>query len=301
MLTREKLLKKPESRFVDDFNKQERLAREKLLKKPENGFIDCFNKQERLAREKLLKRPMIYPDFDDLHEKKDKGVVNGLEFKSKRKNTQRKCVDDREDDNEWAWDDEFNEKNISKKKRAMNNITKKEIPPKCPEPPPDMPEKMKDLITRKMNGTHLVRVIQKRLYQTDTGNIQNRLSIPFNQIIHNEEFFLTPKEVEILKGRGEIQTTMVEPSLAISQEKMVLKQWDMNKPTGKTSSMYALRTGWNYLRERNGLKKFDIVQLWSFRVNGELYFALFKVSERNDNSDFDGGDWRLRGRKTHDE
>ncbi|GAV70912.1 DUF313 domain-containing protein [Cephalotus follicularis] len=155
---------------------------------------------------------------------------------------------------------------------------------------PDMPEEMKDFITKEMNGIHLVRVIQKILYQTDMGNIQNRLSIPFNQIIDNEEFFLTPQEVKLLKERGEIQTTMVEPSLAISQEKMVLKQWDMNKPTRKTSSMYVLRTGWNYLRERNGLKKFDIVQLWSFRVNGKLCFALFKVSEGNGNGDFDGGD-----------
>ncbi|MBA0771225.1 hypothetical protein Gotri_019719 [Gossypium trilobum] len=50
------------------------------------------------------------------------------------------------------------------------------------------------------------------------------------------------------------------------------KWWDMRK-----NSMYVITTSWNSIVKNNRLKVEDVVQLWSFRVNSTLYFALQKL------------------------
>ncbi|KAF2321158.1 hypothetical protein GH714_034824 [Hevea brasiliensis] len=91
--------------------------------------------------------------------------------------------------------------------------------------------------------------------------------------------FLTEDEKRKLKEPKEkILVTLVEP--CGSESEMWLKQWNL-----KSSSTYVLTSSWKKVLERNHqgssrkFKQNDIVQLWSFRHNGDLWLALFKVEE----------------------
>ncbi|KAG8386443.1 hypothetical protein BUALT_Bualt03G0149300 [Buddleja alternifolia] len=53
----------------------------------------------------------------------------------------------------------------------------------------------------------------------------------------------------------------------------------MEKVDGKTSSSYALNGTWSQIKERNELTLGMVVQLWAFRIEDELYFALAKINE----------------------
>ncbi|KAK7854756.1 B3 domain-containing protein At3g25182 [Quercus suber] len=113
-----------------------------------------------------------------------------------------------------------------------------------------------------MGGRDKLLVIQKKLFETDITKGNNRFSIPLRQIVRTD--FLTEEEKEKFRAGQEIRVQFIDPML--ESGRVVLVQWDMPKDTGNTSSTYALRSTWNKVRESNGLKIDDVVQLWSFRV-----------------------------------
>ncbi|XP_057962215.1 B3 domain-containing protein At1g32030-like [Malania oleifera] len=138
----------------------------------------------------------------------------------------------------------------------------------------ELTDRLRYRITQ-IGGTEIILVIQKRLSDTDVSKSHNRLSIPLRQA---KAEFLTAQEKDSLgqrigkKVNGMGVPMMVEPDLEFMT--VTLKRWDMKKDTGKTSSSYVLVSEWNKIVEKNGLKKEDDIQLWSFRCNTQLCFAL---------------------------
>ncbi|EYU31333.1 hypothetical protein MIMGU_mgv1a021961mg, partial [Erythranthe guttata] len=158
-------------------------------------------------------------------------------------------------------------------------------PPPCP-----LPEEFKEVIRRLAQGGKRVTeeklVIEKGLFKTDLAKGNNRLSIPFTQVL--DHTFLTDDETHFLTtrdGNNKMnfkEVTIIEPSLEL--EKVKLCRWDMNKANGKnTSSNYVLNGAWSNVAQRNHLEPDDVVQLWSFRIDQELHFALVKLPHNNNN------------------
>ncbi|XP_021294876.1 B3 domain-containing protein At1g05920-like [Herrania umbratica] len=148
--------------------------------------------------------------------------------------------------------------------------------PLCPNPPPDLPENFKEHIASKMGGSDWLLVIQKPIFFSDVNRGANRLSIPFSQIQRHE--FLCKEEVEYLNDKKDMQVRLVEPSL--EETTLSFRRWNMTK-----SSMYVLTKTWNSVVKNNQLKIDDVVQLWSFRVESSLCFALVKVHDARQGSE----------------
>ncbi|XP_059433742.1 B3 domain-containing protein At5g24050-like [Corylus avellana] len=157
-----------------------------------------------------------------------------------------------------------------------------------PKPQPVLPEEIKKRINA-MGGTQEDMVIEKALYRADVKLNNNRLSMPFGQA---KEGFLTKEEsAHLAKPKENIIVPFIEPSGRYAE--MTLGQWDMPKKSGKTSSMYVLKTNWNRVKQANRLEKNDVVQVWSFRVGTEqqLCLALVVVSSSGGNhGGRDGGE-----------
>ncbi|KAI3719955.1 hypothetical protein L6452_20861 [Arctium lappa] len=131
-------------------------------------------------------------------------------------------------------------------------------------------ERLKEFVTEEMKGSDLMLVIQKILYATDLAKNQNRLSMPINQLETLE--FLTADEKRLLDTKdGEIDVPLLGPTLRMHANPMKLKMWQL-----KTTCNYVLRTGWNQFVESNSedLKEHRKVQVWSFRRDQQLCFAL---------------------------
>ena len=191
-------------------------------------------------------------------------------------------------------DPEFESKNL---KRSFNKFRKIPRPPQyknlkthqakplSPNPPskpikekpsrmiqqPDLPNKYTDIITAK-NGCELKLIIEKKLFKTDLEKDANRLSIPKGQL---KAEFLGQKEHIILQEKVEghykgIEVPLVQPCREVST--ILLKNWKYGN-----GNSYMLSSQWNDVAEKNGLKVDDIIQLWSFRVNHELWMALVKL------------------------
>ncbi|XVE85303.1 hypothetical protein DITRI_Ditri17bG0081000 [Diplodiscus trichospermus] len=156
-------------------------------------------------------------------------------------------------------------KKRSKKERAVEA---------GPNPPPDLPENYKQHIVEKMGGSDWVLVIQKQIFFSDVNPAASRFSMPFLHLKTHE--FLSKTEVKDLEDNKAFKVCLLlEPSMKETQLKF--KRWNM-----KTSSNYVLNDGWNSVVRNNGLEINDIVQLWSFRVESALHFALVKVQTFND-------------------
>nr|KJB47876.1 hypothetical protein B456_008G045700 [Gossypium raimondii] len=135
---------------------------------------------------------------------------------------------------------------------------------------PCLPQRFKEMI-KCMDGSEEKLIIQKALYKTDLSKHHGRLSIPMNRV---EVEFLTDEELKQSSKEG-IEALVIEPCLKTRD--MSLRIWDMPKPTGRFSSLYVLVTGWKSVVESNDLKVGDVIQVWSFRVNSKLCFALVIV------------------------
>jgi hypothetical protein len=168
------------------------------------------------------------------------------------------------------------------KKRKLDMAT-------LPMPPPDFPEELKERIKALGgSGTQVELVIQKSLYDSDLRPNNNRLSMPFKQI---NEGFLREEERKDLAKRKAMTVPFIEPSGKCDE--MTLKQWDMPKKTGKTSSTYVLVTHWNKVVQANGLGLNDVVQVWSLRVGPEQKLCLALVvagGSRGNEGGRDGGE-----------
>ncbi|KAK8652467.1 hypothetical protein V6N13_126499 [Hibiscus sabdariffa] len=136
---------------------------------------------------------------------------------------------------------------------------------------PDLAETVKEII-QGMEGSGEKLILQKKLYSTDLSDHHGRLSLPLNQVMAE---FLTDEEKNVL-GQGSkrsIEALVIEPGL--KKRNMKLKRWEMKKKNGKPSSvMYVFTSGWNSVVRDNDLKEGDVMQIWSFRANAKLCFAL---------------------------
>ncbi|KAI8547386.1 hypothetical protein RHMOL_Rhmol07G0191400 [Rhododendron molle] len=149
-----------------------------------------------------------------------------------------------------------------------------------PLPPPDLPQNFRDKI-QALNGCELKLVIQKLLSMSDVDSKKYRMSIPIgeirNEFLRSEEkaMFDSGKEKGKIKG---IEVELIEPSCE-RVTTLSLRKWWMDKGNGKTNPIYNLANkNWNNkVVLGNDLGKKTVVQLWAFRVEGKLQFALVKV------------------------
>ncbi|GJY56302.1 B3 domain-containing protein, DNA-binding pseudobarrel domain protein [Tanacetum coccineum] len=167
-----------------------------------------------------------------------------------------------------CWDPLANKHNEPDKK-------KRRIRPKVncgPVVKNEVTERLQKFITDEMNGSDLKLVIQKVLYMSDLDPGQNRLNLPLKQLL--TEDFLSDEERSILESDGEIEVRLVGPNLKMFKEPMGLKIWDMTR-----TSNLVLKSKWKQFVEENKdyLKELSMIQIWSFRKDQQLCFALAVV------------------------
>ncbi|KAK1582964.1 hypothetical protein Q3G72_019816 [Acer saccharum] len=179
--------------------------------------------------------------------------------------------------------------NSKKKKMMMMMMNYDENEPGLLDPPPalDIPEEVRNYIERRLNGTDIMLVIEKKLTATDMNKGENRLSVPRKQVRAD---FLTEEEKEKLgnklKKKVGIEVLMIQPCLKEATG-LVLKRWNMSE-----TFSYALIGKWTAAvveNETNGLRTGSLVQLWSFRFPKEsssklgLGFALVNLNPGEEN------------------
>ncbi|GAA0159703.1 hypothetical protein LIER_38916 [Lithospermum erythrorhizon] len=138
-----------------------------------------------------------------------------------------------------------------------------------PQPPPEVPEEFKKVIYEK-TGLNTISdaklVVQKKLEDSDCNEGQNRLSIPKGNLW--KHFY---EDVE--KGEKNQMVNIIDPSLKHYEIK--LSNW---KP------FYAMNgDSWKKIKLTNNLEPGMIMQLWGFRVNNELWFALVNLTSPLEN------------------
>ncbi|KAL1194245.1 putative B3 domain-containing protein [Cardamine amara subsp. amara] len=136
-------------------------------------------------------------------------------------------------------------------------------------------------IMRDMKGAEDAKLIfEKTLFTTDVNPTQNRLSMPFNNLLRSD--FLAPVESRIINEDINNNKKIGVGAILVDQrcEKwgVMLKRWEMKKERGKGSWNYNLICGWNDVVKANGLKDGDDISLWSFRCCGLLCFAMEQSS-----------------------
>ncbi|KAI4354468.1 hypothetical protein L6164_003328 [Bauhinia variegata] len=141
---------------------------------------------------------------------------------------------------------------------------------------PTLTEEFKKKISE-LGGTNEIFIYQKALFATDLTQNHNRLSMPLKQI--KTENFLEDHEITLLnKTNCYIEVSLLQPSLKVWKDDIYLARWDMHKHNNSgTCSMYILRGTWFRMAKANNLKVNDVIQVWSFRVQGKLWIALVKV------------------------
>ncbi|XP_058746736.1 B3 domain-containing protein At2g32645-like [Vicia villosa] len=167
-----------------------------------------------------------------------------------------------------------------KTKNAKSRKTSKKQKNDAEEEKPDLPLAFKEMIEH-MEGRDVKLVIQKQLTKSDLTQNNGRLSIPKARVI---ESFLTTYEKSYLdyerNRKGEKKdkipsmiVSMLDPNLNLWED-LCLKKWKM-----ETTEIYNIACGWNDLVKDNKWKKDQKikVQLWSFRRNFKLHFALVKL------------------------
>ena len=148
--------------------------------------------------------------------------------------------------------------------------------------PSELPQNFKEYI-RNLNGSDAVLVIEKQLFYSDVNKDSGRLSMPLNQVMLTD--FLSEGEMELLHNYREIKAKILsEPpdQKEFMEHDICLIMWKMEKgpdekKAKKPNYTCNLRTGWNDVRKKNQLCKNMMVQLWSFHVGEQLWFALVKV------------------------
>nr|GEZ55455.1 hypothetical protein [Tanacetum cinerariifolium] len=146
--------------------------------------------------------------------------------------------------------------------------------------PQDISPTYKDVLATQVNGPikkrkerpKRIEFGQKLLYMSDLRKSQNRLNMPINQLETKD--FLTNEEKTNLESGTEIVVPLLGPTLRMYAKPMKLNIWRM----GRTNN-YVLMNKWNNFMEENKdyLKQLSTIQLWLFRVNQQLCFALAVV------------------------
>ncbi|TYI43827.1 hypothetical protein ES332_A01G194600v1 [Gossypium tomentosum] len=115
-----------------------------------------------------------------------------------------------------------------------------------------LPPKFKQHILEEMGGTGLVLSFLHTLLQVKTHD------------------FLNKAEAKELAHKNPMQVCLLDPSL--QQTSITFNKWVMGN-----TSLYVLTNTWNCVVKNNQLEKGVMVQLWSFRMNSLLCFALLKL------------------------
>ncbi|KAL6572587.1 hypothetical protein OROMI_013545 [Orobanche minor] len=134
---------------------------------------------------------------------------------------------------------------------------------------PMLPEKFKDRIVE-IGGSleSVVFIIEKPLYRTDVSSTHGRLAVPHSQV--NNKFLESHEQYQLDSGEA-IESALLQPSL--KECKITFKTWNSN-------STYVLLKNWNHVRRENRLMAGKTIQLWAFRRNSELCFALLQMGSR---------------------
>ncbi|KAK4263206.1 hypothetical protein QN277_028653 [Acacia crassicarpa] len=139
---------------------------------------------------------------------------------------------------------------------------------------PEMTEKK----INEIGGHNIVKILEKKVYQSDLGKTNDRLSIPEKMILLKAEDFIKPEEINLLMTKDPktnklngIPVLVLDPNL--KEFNLVLKRWQMT-----TSITYNLTRRWYDVLKCNNFQVGDVLQLWSFReLDDQLGFALVRV------------------------
>ena len=118
-------------------------------------------------------------------------------------------------------------------------------------------------------------VIQKKLFKCDVDKGQGKITMPVREC--KKRLSLTETEKRMLEVRDAkkslvgIRVKVIEPGL--QDRELTFKKWHYNE----NSSNYVLVNNWFEVVVKNELRDGDDIQIWSFRINGKLAFALVKL------------------------
>ncbi|KAF7151087.1 hypothetical protein RHSIM_Rhsim02G0210800 [Rhododendron simsii] len=154
-------------------------------------------------------------------------------------------------------------KKRAKMKKVNNLVRKRKVV--LPEITPDLPDEFKERI-RNLGGAKATLVIQKVLEATDVSDRHGHLSLPRSKLI-DKEF----PSGEGINGKdvAEIEAQLIAENG--KEHEIDIRQWKMSK------GIYNVVKGWNEVVNEHKLCEKWVVQLWSFRVEGNLWFALVKL------------------------
>lgn len=158
------------------------------------------------------------------------------------------------------------EKPQTKKKKIKGSGRMRPVAPINPEQ--YMPSDLKTLILETKRGRELKLVVQKKLTKSDIRTDFGRFLIPRGQTVHP---FLEESETEMLKTEF-IEVNIIEPNNNWRESRIKLRRWEMK------NEVYVLNGHWNSLVMENGLAPGMLIQLWSFRVDDKLSFAMVNLS-----------------------
>ncbi|KAF7848872.1 hypothetical protein BT93_L1483 [Corymbia citriodora subsp. variegata] len=123
---------------------------------------------------------------------------------------------------------------------------------------------------KEMHGQGVRLMLEKKLCATDMNPRKGWLSIPKGKI---HQKFLTEKEILDLDLK-DMTVSLIElgPGKVVRHKLKLRKDYKR-----KDYFSYVLTKGWNAITHSdagNGLEVGCLIQLWAFRVNGDLYFCL---------------------------
>ncbi|KAH7840114.1 hypothetical protein Vadar_012818 [Vaccinium darrowii] len=196
--------------------------------------------------------------------------------------TEKRMGRKRRRDEDWEFGVEEEKKKRVNKKKKKKKEEEEVNTVALPEKERELPEEFKDKI-RELNGSDAIMVMEKKLFATDVNTGNARLSLPAREIdlrflSEEEKVFLATRQdgnkISRIKSRIIVEGGM--------EHGICLSQWEMpKKASGNVSVVYVLLSGWKDVVEAHNLRKDDIVQLWSFRVEGNPWFALVRVGSQN--------------------
>ncbi|KAJ4724334.1 B3 domain-containing protein [Melia azedarach] len=262
----------------------------------------CFSCLARVSDGTEREKAPINPVINSVPEKKQGFKVA----------TRDKLLDDAMKARIPAWDDDEEWRAAYTKKKSKRSVTRRDSSEEKDSKPkkkakreryvvstltPDLPQQFREKIEN-VNGSKINLVTQKYLYASDVSDHQNRLLIPWKQIISMEKFLSEDERIFFDNNKNSKLVKFMEPSL--QESVMTLKKWKMDKDNGNPSLFYVLQKQWKDFKNRNKLEVGDIIQLWSFRRPGdELCLAVVLVgrggkldeenNQNNNNGDVEGG------------
>ncbi|GKD84422.1 B3 domain-containing protein, DNA-binding pseudobarrel domain protein [Tanacetum coccineum] len=160
-------------------------------------------------------------------------------------------------------DQERYELKFKKKKKLAKKVIPTEVVSN------EVTERLKEFITNEMNGSDMRLVIQKVLFTSDVSRCQNRLNMPYKKLETHD--FLTDDESRMADDEEGVKVRLVGPNLQMYEEPVWLKTWNMT-----STKNYVFKINWSNFVDANkaDLKAHKKIQVWSFRIDEQLCFAI---------------------------